>query len=284
MEIQKLEMEPSRKHLLNPLNGDEIVEPPPNLASRTCAKIWATIDNEEQECTPNSGTFLDSAYFSPETFLPASYLLGASESEKPEPDVPKVPKNIKIDDEPPRQSSHWIGLVASVSVGMVIAIFLFPMIEFVKRSTRSYVAESWETEIQNRVGQYEQIHIIQNGGTNGEELPPYNLAASGWQEWGAETFSLFTENDQRTYFAFAAQSIFDPTNHPPVDVYSSNDHIRIREWNALLESDMSVLADSVLIVTSGQQISARLAFGQNILLKDGRVFFRILPGFETQKK
>ena len=280
-----------------------------------------TIDDKvkQQDYTPNSGTFLDSAFFSPETVLPASYLLGTSEPEEMKPiSTPKTARKIEIE-EPSRQSSHWIGLVASVSVGILIAFFLFPMIAFVTRSTQSYVTSSWESEINRRVGNYEQIHAKQGSASQSEELLPYNLAVSSWQELHAEMFThspypnplakpFFGSNQSPTPFeavvgdpyalpypcswfepdAIAIRSDKNPDGtgirKPRFSVSILEDLADFSEWDVLVSADMVGMADMMLLITPRQENSVRSAFGQNILLRDGRVFFRILPGVEAAQK
>ena len=307
MDMKKFEKESLQGSELNPTSDHKVAEsapeknlvsPPPKLASQTCAKIWATIDSEEHNCAPNSGTFLDSAFFSPETFLPDSYLLSSSEQKEANTDVPKAAPVVESNDESPQKSSHWIGLVASVSVGIVVAVFLFPMIEFVKRSTQFYVAESWETEIHRRVGQYEQIHTSQGNATNSDELPPYNLASSNWQELNVGIFALTniiryqwgvvdSNIHAQTLFGIAMNPDllpcwFDTMEHNNSILSSGSGHLQ--EWDRLVSSDVTVMADSMLLSMPDNYISVRSAFGQNILLRDSRVFFRVLPIAETPKK
>jgi len=289
---------------------NDSVEPPPMLASRTCATIWTTMDSEKQEdYTPNSGTFLDSAFFSPETVLPASYLLGTSEPEEIKSETPRASRRVEIAEDPPRRSSHWTGLIASVSVGMVIAFFLFPMITFVTRSTQSYMTASWENEIHRRIGNYEQIHANQGNAPQNEELLPYNLAASSWQELRVEILSpppprypsrpreLYGTNQPLPSFEAAVSDDFSLSAACPLGLHQPLFNIvtsvsqeesppvfLLRDfvnWDALISSDMNSMADSMLLVTPGRENTARSAFGQNILLRDGRVFFRILPGAES---
>ena len=277
--------------------SDDSVEPPPMLASRTCTKIWAIMDSEKQEdYTPNSGTFLDSAFFSPETVLPASYLLGTSEPEEIKSETPRASRRIEIIEESPRRSSHWIGFIASISVGMVIAFVLFPVIALLTRSTQSYVADSWESEIARRVGNYEQIHANQWSTLQNEELLPYNLATSSWQELHSEVFwhrhNVLSREGRKSWLpdpdpptikeVFATIIVQLPPlsqvslSESPLPLYS--------EASSPVASDMSAMADSMLLVVPGQENTVRSAFGQNILLRDGRVFFRILPGAESPKR
>ena len=295
--------------------SNDSVEPPPRLASRTCKKIWEAIDNNDQDYVPNSGTFLDSAYFSPETVLPPSYLLGTSEAEEIKAkrdfsDTPKAARKVELTETAPHRPTPWIGLVASISVGMLIAFFLFPMLALVKRSMVSSVSERWEGEINNRVGNYEQIHANRGNVAQSEELPPYNLAASGWQELptGMYSYSPSTRSvgtiaidGPRTPF----EAVIDPIERDKAYPLYSDAHQTLgdhqvfwwqllqppvfhledfSDWNVLVSSDMGSLADTMLLVTPSQGISTRLAFGQNILLRDGRVFFRILPGVGSTKQ
>ena len=279
---------------LSPLNymGDP-VEPPPQLASRTCAKIWDTLDNDEQDCPIDSGTFLDSAFYSPESVLPTHFLARTSDSSDEIESVPtKIPKKIEIDNkENVPRSSHWISLVASVSVGIIIAFFLFPMIEYTKRSTRSYVTESWMSEINRRVDQYEQIHSNQNNIPQIEEIFPFNLALSGWQELYSET--LMSLPFLPTKPAISFKDMIVQVENTPHKKQISNEIFRGQERyllpdfdkeNKSIPLDTNGIPNHMLLLTPGQENSVRSAFGQDILLKDGRIFFRILPNAEPPKK
>ena len=250
-----------------PLNhiGDS-VEPPLMLANRTCANIWTTIDHEESGIIPNSGIFLDSACYSPEAMLPAFLLSAAAEQKESEMEKPKAAKNIEIAAEPPH-STPWIGLVASVSVGIIAAFVLFPLINYVKRSTQSRVAEMWMNEINQRVDQYEQIH----GGSTAkvEEVQPYNLALSGWQEVHAEMLS----SNEASVMQAAHEILRSP--------YPSQILPFFEELDKPLLLDVEGLAEHMLLVIPGQMIPLRSAFGQDFLFQDGRIFSRELPSAAT---
>jgi len=293
MEIQKTEKEL--------LQGE--MDPPTALASRTCAKIWQTLDSGKQDFAPNSSIFLDSAFFSPESVLPPSFLLQTSEpdtspSDEGKREIPQAAKKREPEDDeelPPR-SSHWIGLIASVSVGMVIAVFLFPMLEFAKRSTRSYVTESWMTEINRRVDQYEQIH----GNTSrSEELQPLNLALSGWQELYSEVFAsallpsatlsstVESPNSLVGFGPFFSEGTITPFGNVSSGIQTPKVAIReqqIPPWTDLEDVDAPIsletngLSESLLLsIPRSWEGTARSAHGRDVLIKDGRVFFRVLP-------
>ena len=252
------------------------VEPPPGLASRTCAKIWATLDGEEQADASNSGTFLDSAFFSPESMLHSPFLT-YDEPEEVKPVPKRAVRTLETndeeddddDDEPPHSSR--IGLIASVSVGIVIACFLFPMIRYAERSTRSYVTDSWMSEINRRVGQYEQIYGAQTSiSMGGEEIVPYNLALSGWQELRLEDLRLASENFTSDCVSAVKQDgrvLFPPL---PVEwlIYSAEEPVS------------HVTEDHILLIIPGWENPLRTAFGRALHFHDGRVFSRVLPGAE----
>jgi len=258
--------------------------------------------DEVAESGLDSGTFLDSAFYSPETILPPTFWRQNSDSdeEEIEPKIPRAArrietKRIEQDEEPPH-STHWIGLVASVSVGVVIAFFLFPMIRYAERSTRSYVAESWVGEINRRVGQYEQIYGNQPNATDTEEMQPINLALSGWQELHSEAFSLSADslsaNIAGKYLAECVSLEQSGTGEVAGHAVAGNMSIDadgllagfFDGWAESILPDTSGLSDHTLLIMPGQANGARSAFGQGILLKDGRVFVRIVPGTEPAAK
>jgi hypothetical protein len=275
------------------------VDPPIGLARRTCAKVWATLDeatldNEEQDGEPQSGVFLDSAYLSPEAILPTSFWLQNSDHiendhDEGERKIPPTNRNRaeidESDDVPSR--SFPIGLIASVSVGIVIAVFLFPAIQHVKRSTRSYVAESWRSEINRRVDQYEQIN---QGAVPGAEMLPINLALSGWCE--VDSKILAAPALWQGKIARNADSSFDDTT-----VTLENDPILPPHWFGINfypiheghvysagTPTLNILSDHMLLIMPGQDNPVRSAYGQYILFKDARVFFRELSNVEPAKK
>jgi hypothetical protein len=268
METQKMERELLRGK----------VDPPTALASRTCAKIWQTLDSEKQDPAPNSSIFLDSAFLSPESILPPSFLLqtfepDTSKSDEGKREIPKAGEKLETeeDEERPPRSSHWIGLIASVSVGMVIAVFLFPMLEFAKRSTRSYVAESWMTEINRRVDQYEQIH----GNTSrSEELQPLNLALSGWQELSSEAFVS-------SLLLFGNAPSGEQTLKEAMGEQQPLRWADLEGVDASIPFEITGLSEPLLLsIPRSWEGTARSAHGKDVLIKDGRVFFRILPNRE----
>ena len=310
------------------------VKPPPGLARRTCANIWKTLNQqepeerepeeqergekeceenregaEEQDCLPNSGIFMDSAFFAPESILPSSFLLQTSEHEDTETKEPvfkklehKVSRTTRSattrsrgrfdieeeEDDPPRPSR--IGLVASVSVGIVIACFLFPLIRYAERSTRSYVTDSWRSEINRRVGQYEQIYGSSiaappiAGSTPYNFVPhnlaPYNLAQGDWQEVRLEDDSFAPEDFMPEWNSDGVLAAKRDTSTLDVHARKSQEYIPLGINTYKGDSPNSLDADPILLITSGQGGAVRLASGQALRFYDGRFFSRVLPDME----
>jgi len=253
------------------------VEPPSNLATRTCDQIWTTFDGKNRGSAPNSGIFLDSACYSPESILPAGFLLQNSEPHDIEREIPRA-KRIEIDEEEEvvSRSTPWLGLIASVSVGIVVAVFLFPMIQYVKRGARSLVTESWVSEINRRVDQYEQIN--QGDAPNSEETQPINLALYGWLGLQPEIL-VYSPLQQKTSEWAVHEWELDRTHAKNEVIRGQQPSFapRVSGWDEPISLDTGSLSDHVLIIIPGQDNLIRLAYGQYILFKDTRIFFRELP-------
>ena len=250
------------------------VEPPTGLAKRACANIWATIDDEDQDSGSNSGTFLDSAYYSPESMLPHQFLFHSDEHDEAPPEVAKPTRFTEIDDEDdePTRSSR-IGLIASISVGIIIAFLLFPVIRFAERSTRSHVAEGLSSEISRRIGAYEQIHRSQVPPVT--DVPPLNLALSSWQEiLPLDTDALPLSPCDSLHSPCPWVLSFTAEGMEPHSIQATASTSYSVPFGCMF-SDM--LSDQVVLVTPKQEVSLRSAFGQAILFRDGRIFSRVLP-------
>jgi len=270
---------------LNDIAG--FFEPPPQLAQRTCTKIWETLDKEGEEKNEilNKPATVDSVLgfihdpFKTVVAMPVVEPIIPNVSEKVKTSHAGVPKSTS-------KSSHWIGshrigLVTSVSVGIVVAFFVFPMMRYAERSTRSYVTGNWMSEIHRQVDQYEQIHVNRSNVPRIEELLPFNLALHGWQE----LYSTPPSGPTKYSLASIIQAGGEP--HPPNDVVRGQQLIFLTDFGGLNEPiplDMSGMSDHILLSMPGQESSVRSALGQDILFKEGRVFFRILPGTEPPKK
>ena len=284
---------------LAPLNymGDS-VEPPPQLASRTCATIWATFNNKEQDTTSNKDSVLG---FLSDPYKTVVALPALSDPVPKTAAIIRTPHIGKGNVAPPPRSSHWTELIVSVSVGMVLAFLLFPMIQYTKRRTQTYVTENWMSEINRRVDQYEQIHGNPGNAPFIEEMLPFNLALNSWQELRSEALTSpyprrEIDNSGRLrgwgWDKFLEDMVVQIRSESLVS-QNKNEVIRGQQrsfWvdfdgrDVPISLDMDGVSDRMLLSIPGGENSVRSAVGQDILLKEGRIFFRILPGTAPPKK
>ena len=220
---------------------------------------------------PNSGIFLDSAYFAPESILPAQFLANEREQDDEQANAETVELiDTDEEDEAPRSFSK-VGLIASISVGIIIALVLFLVIRYAERSTRSYVTESWVSEVSRRVGQYEQLYGTLHSTSSPEEMLPYNLALHAWQEVHLEDIAsdfpcpCFSAHSESYDIVFCHFEVITP------DVLYGYDSAH---------NSVPGISDHILLLMPGRGIAVRLGFGQDLLFRDVRTFSRILPGVE----
>ena len=226
--------------------------------------IRSALDGKAPESSVCSGTFLDSANYSPESVLPPSFLLQHSEPEEIERVIPKKIARIReVEDEPPPRSSR-MGLIASIAVGLLVAVFLFPVIRLLDRSTRSYVKESLTSEIGRRIDQYEQINS--NSSIPVEVMLPINLALSGWQELRTDVLAPQEIIATPTAPPLNEEKIIPP---PPSLLDAENEEEAIPKDNSNLLEHKSPF---ILVQENG----VHSAYGEYFHFKDGRIFFRDL--------
>ncbi|GHT23865.1 hypothetical protein FACS189419_08350 [Planctomycetales bacterium] len=266
-----------------PLNYiSDPVEPPNNLAKRTCVKIWDILDKQEEE----KPDFLSAPVLElhkPKTAAPLRRfdtpphrLLRKdankdthTEKETAAPIIAQIaPKKIYFSEKPPKK--RWVSFFSSVVLGMLIAFMLFPLIKFAKHSTFHYVKENQLQAINQRLDPYEQINSPQTAADTNQNAPLY-LGQFGWKELKPD--------------ASLSVNHFLPVGAPPIQPASVQTPHQfsgtIRGQNPFWEGrDIPIslktnnLSDGVLVP---QRNEIRTGYGQNILLKDGKILIRDLP-------
>ena len=211
-------------------------------------------------------------------------------------DLPKLRRGVqttpvKTTSKNPSKSSHRLGIIISAFIGVVVAFFLFPMIRYAERSTRSYVADSWMTEINRRVDQYEQIYSSPSHAPRIEEVLPVNLALYSWQELHSDAHSkpaLLCETLGEVQMAHPPSRVFchDEPVGPEKNIFRQQPILLMGfdRWDEATSLDMGGVSNHMLLSFPGQESSVRTALGQDILIRDGRIFFRTLPGTEPPNK
>ncbi|MDR3234738.1 MAG: hypothetical protein LBT46_13945 [Planctomycetaceae bacterium] len=243
------------------------VTPPAHLASRTCTKIWDTLDKKNGKKIP-----ADICAAEPQVLSKAAALQTALQA------APQtvLPLRLYADKRPSRRSvSRWFGFIASVALGMFIAFMMFPLIKFVKYSTVHYVKESQLNAINERLAPFEQINAPQKTAADVQNAP-FNLRQFNWKELTPDT--LLTQETVSSNPLIIPASVQTPPagqNTSAVTILGQTPYTSL--WNnseiPFSFKQRNVSDDILLSTPQGIQTGS----GQTILFKDSRIFFRDLP-------
>ena len=256
--------------------------PPLGLAERTCARIWASVDQPSRcfsdrnisTITLNRFRILD------EILVPE---LSVQESPVSESTVASslrsLPK-ITGDMRPGVSEGGWrlVDLVASVAIGVLIAVIAFPAINFAKQQTEKMVRQSRMREF----GQNAGLFALLDGKSEDDAVQPscINLATSPWREVTPDRCRLLPTGygipDGTQLFQTVAdrspfigerkgQTIFLGQNMAP----------------ALGTSYSPLLVDVEKAISVSNGSLVQPAYGQNVLFQDGHIYFRVLPMFQN---
>ena len=263
--------------------------PSPGLAERTCARIWATVDHSSERnvssITLNRFRMLDEILESspePQVPTPISTLV-------PEPQVP-VSVRVSGDLRPGVSEGGWrlVDLIASVAVGILIAVIAFPAINFAKVRTETMLQQSLMKDLSQSI----ELHALLDGQSEEEEMPPrgINLAASAWREVNQDRLHLLQAVGGSSP---AVRSSLDQSQPLFRMVSDRSPHIGEQQGQAIFLGQKTDTAATVgkthrplvtdiekaIPVSNGSLVQP--AYGQNVLFHDGRVFFRVLPVFQN---
>ncbi|GHT09965.1 hypothetical protein FACS1894170_01360 [Planctomycetales bacterium] len=216
------------------------VLPPQQLAKRTCAKVWDTVDSTEAKARPLA-----------------------------------APLRLYDENKPQRRKNRWIGFVASVTLGMFLAFMIAPFLHLVKHSVVNTVRDNQRNAINERINPYEQINAPQPTADVVQETP-LNLGRFAWKELHPNTLLTPVGNGafapvgvQQAAQSFSGDTILERTPHfrnmRPVFWDTADVPLPFRQRS---------ISDDILLTTpQGVQTGS----GQDVLFKDGRIFFRDLP-------
>lgn len=205
---------------------------------------------------------------------------------------------------PKRRSSgrkRWADLLTSVGIGILIAIIAFPAINFAKNRVRHIVTQKKLKQINQSI----PMLALSGEGEVPEterETGGVNLAYSGWQEFDPDRLSLLLGEKNEAPSASQTEIREDVFSSPlialqPVSGNASilterqgRDIVLGQAPDPLEETGIDprhfsyqTLISNVNHVphsfTNGSTVQT--ASGQNILFHNGRIFFRILPVFNS---
>jgi hypothetical protein len=274
---------------LAPLNyACDSVDPPPFLARRTCDKIWAAVDREE------ANDFLKPV-FAPVNTLSHSRFSGEMCALNPastvaeQSSVPVPPRETvtPIPAEPCKKTAktvRWFGFAASVAAGIFVGLMVFPLVNILKHETRNFITQNHLNQINQRVDQYERVNNEPNKLAvipNQESGLPFNLALTGWQELNSNFDGVVPVAVPTSPVSATSIPIVPRNSTRNRDIFLGQANPNFSHASAPQPAAFSGISDRTLISAPGQPVQT--AFGQDILIKDGRIYFRILPGMPPKE-
>ncbi|MDR2757414.1 MAG: hypothetical protein LBC20_17100 [Planctomycetaceae bacterium] len=202
------------------------------------------------------------------------------------------------------KNHRWFDISVSIAVGILIAVIVFPVINYVQNQTQNYFTQSKIHEINKSIDHYTQLQGKVEKTTPIENSSPINLTQSEWQELkptqfpvmltdktAADSFgnstpiemfpgllklvsqnstpSVFSDSRGRDIILGQTRTDNFETKTFPPDPHEFIDQTLISEINPLTSN-----LDGTTVQT---------AYGQNVLFHNGRIFFRILPVFTPKE-
>lgn len=326
----------------------EPVEPPRDLARRTCDRIWTSVEREEKvgrsfpiapelptqivsisikskKLSPHtqSETWrdsvirpfeetaqLDSSLDEIVTVSPALENEPRSDREKTDSRrlVRRVTQLSRRNERRPlaekkeEQSlktkgkhKRAVDLLASVAVGIMIAVVAFPALNFAKNRTHYLVKQNKIKEINRGVELYAQLQGADTATAAPEQPQSVNLARSGWQEVHAVQAPILTvAGENRVDLSSPATTFFQPVSSgaAPLTTYDNAGRdifLGQAPGNPVKIDPKSLAHQTLLADVHGadplyDSSTVQTAFGQNVLFHNGRVFFRVLPVFSQTEE
>jgi len=285
--------------------------PPLGLAERTCARIWAEVDRYNGNFTErnvpaitfNRFRILDEILTVPSSyafrpvasFSPACLLESCSESHLPARTMESSPlrsdehslTTVSADMRPGVSENGWrlADLVASIAVGVLIAVVAFPAINFAKHRAETMIQQSRMKDFGQSVG----LYALLDGTSDHDETVPsgINLAAAAWREVNQDRLQLLQVANGSPLAVGSS-----PGSSPLLfkTVADRSPLLGERQGRMLFlgqeaappsgKSYTSVLTDVEKAIPVSNGSNVQPAYGQNVLFQDGRVFFRVLPIFQ----
>ena len=263
--------------------------PPLGLAERTCARIWADIDQPIDTfghrnlpmVTLNQFRILDEILEPVPVREPQPVI-----SELPIPDVSAPPRSlprVSGDMRPGASEGGWrlVDLVASIAVGILIAVIAFPAINFAKHQTEKMVRQSRMKEF----GQNAGFFALLDGKPEDDTMQPssVNLATSVWREVVPDQFQLLQIGNGSPDASKLFKTVSDRS---PFLGERQGQTVSLGLESTLgfgtSYSPLLVDVEKAVPVSNGSLVQP--AYGQNILFQDGHIYFRVLPMFQNENE
>ncbi|MDR1962630.1 MAG: hypothetical protein LBQ50_02505 [Planctomycetaceae bacterium] len=201
------------------------------------------------------------------------------------------------------RKNRWFDFTLSITVGILIAVIAFPVINYAKNRTENYFTKSKIHEINKSIDHYTQLQGITENTAPVDNSSPINLTQSGWQELKPTQFPVilagetghssfnstpiesfpgllkavsqnstpFVSSDSRGRDIILGQT---KTDHLATETFPLDTHEFI---------DQTLISNVNHVVPGSDGTTIQTAYGQNVLFQNGRIFFRILPVFTPKE-
>lgn len=299
------------------------IDPPHNLAARTCSRIWALAEQEaelydETEAPTIAGPHFGTDIFEQEVFRPEKTqcleeILSVSPRESVEgvSPVKRLIRRAKVKrsrqaaskSEPGAPQKHrgrLFDLAASVAVGVLIAVIAFPAVHFARNRAQMLLTDLKLRNL-NQQQSLEFFSPVSEASAMETAATTVSLNQSGWQEVNPNRlpFLLVADNARLNLSSSDDLPGLDPNTFTDfesisksIPILTNSDRQRDSISSPGLSSTSvfsSVNRNSLsepMIMTDVQQGSrtglastTQAVYGQSIVCRNGRVFFRVLPVF-----
>ncbi len=289
------------------------VEPPKHLAKRTCDSIWAKMDREELRvfdenedktvvCPSSSSPFLShdataevASFISHEGVSVSKRLMRRYEKKERKSILGR--KKVSASNSP---GGRWrIDLIASVAVGILMAVIAFPTVNYVKNRATNFITQSKVHEINQRIDRFAELQsgFAPTTANADEKTAPFDLSQLVWQELKPDQFPLFVVSDPSpsllqelaTDSAFSLISEVDnllpgaAQTQGTIDTSEQDGGIFLGQARQDSYFSPPFTLSSVSLQDVGQILPVpgnsplRTVYGQNVLFRNGKVFIRQMP-------
>jgi hypothetical protein len=305
---------------------NEEIEPPKNLTQKTVARVFAAVC-ENSSCEDSPAV--------PDEVILFPLIRSEKRSDSRTPlspcgishrlsrrTVPFIRRNAPLIPEqqtakPPiadQNVNHiskrrYTELLASAAAGILIAMFIFPLIRFTGSQIQTYVTQSKIHKINKNLNTYSQLAdtgVLPRTqlAENPAEPVSTDLTAANWQEVVPAKVPLLNvgSNSPSTVYLVSSPVFQDngtdsqknstlAAQNPPDILYLGQtpekvEQVELNHRDIDYQTLMSKINGTVSLMNGQKQSNptVQTVSGQNVLLQNGKVFFRELPVFVQQKQ
>ncbi|MGL4594472.1 MAG: hypothetical protein ACRCUY_07050 [Thermoguttaceae bacterium] len=291
---------------------EDSVEPPVQLAKRTCQHIWEQADENTflPFSSPNTCSVGNSGPSPLSDKLSAKLTDNTRDKRLLRRSDFRQEHHRKTSQIPKKSHSFrriLFDLSAAAFLGVLIAFVSFHLIQFVNNRAKEYIARGTLKAVNRNMIAFDHIRDDVLREASDTSLP-VNLARSAWQEWKPTNLSISSSADNYSWTPIStvqrssespnlidnsivnwntepgasnlSSSIWHFRKHPLTEQEVANiSHSDDTSNSTLFSSLLSTLPTLDHLVILGEDCSLQTGYGRDVLLQNGRIFFRELPAF-----